>query len=217
MCSTVSWLFNLDRRRLTSKKKYRVPLVFAWHTKSFKKSWEVRGCQVEERFRRITLTHLKIRNRSRWCTVVGISCIGGFLIRMWGWYMEDYWRKILTVGHPVSAIYIVGLLDMLWASSTSFCWKKSAVQPAAADADWFANQGWTFASWSSNKISKYLAKLEHRLVLHHSPRPEELGCWNNFQHRNSQQVNWRSFRTACSLYPEWKKSTFGPLCLLWHY
>lgn len=49
--------------------------------------------------------------------------------------------KKLTVGHPVSAIYIEGLFDNVWANATSVCSKKSFVHPAPSAAETFANHG----------------------------------------------------------------------------
>jgi hypothetical protein len=56
----------------------------------------------------------------------------------------------LTVGHPVSAIYIFGLFESELARATSCCAKKSAVQPAESWALTFANQGWTLAIWATD-------------------------------------------------------------------
>ncbi len=55
----------------------------------------------------------------------------------------------LTVGHPVSAMYIVALFGRDSASSTSFPWKKVAVQAAESSADTLANHGCTLAIWDT--------------------------------------------------------------------
>lgn len=41
-------------------------------------------------------------------------------------------RLTHTVGQPVSAMYMVGLLATALACAMLFCWKKSYVQPAAS-------------------------------------------------------------------------------------
>lgn len=51
---------------------------------------------------------------------------------------------LLTVGQPVSAMNICGVLLSAWAGATLVVWKNSAVQPAAFAMDWLANQGCTF-------------------------------------------------------------------------
>ena len=59
---------------------------------------------------------------------------------------QSLWNeKTLTVGHPVSAIYICGLFDSEFARATSCSWKKFAVHAAELAAETFANHGCTLA------------------------------------------------------------------------
>ena len=56
-----------------------------------------------------------------------------------------YSLKRLTVGHPVSAIYILGSFGILLATSTDLFAKFSVVQAAAPVALTFANHGYALA------------------------------------------------------------------------
>src|ERR1700761_6276868 len=59
-------------------------------------------------------------------------------------WMGRYNHGALTVGQPVSAMYICGLFDTLVAAcATSVDWKNPVVQLAAASIDWFANHLYT--------------------------------------------------------------------------
>lgn len=54
-------------------------------------------------------------------------------------------KCLLQLIIPVSAMYILGLLESAVAASTLVVWKNEAVQPAASSALTFANQGCTLA------------------------------------------------------------------------
>lgn len=59
--------------------------------------------------------------------------------------MDMYDEDVLTEGHPVSAMYMIGSLLRAVAASTSVSWKNVAVQSAASSIETFPNHGWTLA------------------------------------------------------------------------
>ena len=140
----------------TSKKKYRVPLLLAWHTKVSKKI--LTTAKDNQRFNFFCdskMTYLKISYRSCWSSIRFSRRSRWILNKLKKGQRivhpedkkkgKEIFNIQLTVGHPVSAIYMVGLFVKLAARSTSVCWKNSYVQAAESWTVTSANHGCTLA------------------------------------------------------------------------